>query len=388
VFVRDRSGKNKNLMTELRHRFRNENEELFVPHHHISLYSTYNEQFTGVLVKGQTLDFPRVAPMLVKFAQEQKDQQRFTTTYICSERIKTEGNSMCEPGVAQTPLDPRSRNILRNLLISDGCNQEIIEGNAGRGDAAAHFIRQLDSYVDWFFLLRNCWWPYIKDFRFLFKWCVLRDNDQLHAFLMRHYAKLEHELREIIWPAYSVETMQVEGGEFKKLLKKIRKECEGFLGRNSENLNLVEEVVRRIAEPCFRSIALISSEQPLSKEEKEKEKTRKEEEKRKQLTLGAIAVYLAKKKTEIGGEGRDLDTFSAMLQECSQQRNLIAHGTLQELTTANQKEKTFPWETPVTSYIKLMLLWPRVVPLVRCFAVNKEIEMMQSVTADDESEED
>ena len=405
IFIREPSTKNKGLFKKLSDEAKSRVDPLFAAESRISLYSIYSKNFCGVMLKGETANFSKMAHYLVRFASEQKEQGRETTTYICSRNLKPEANAMVQR------KGHSKRATLENLLLSEECNaatlgigSETVKKERRR--ALDLFMSGIVGHLAYVFHYHAEWWPYIKDLRYLYKWIIFQDNEQLMAFLTRHYALCENELRELLKQTW-VERQRAKRIARDRdadntlrsfLLTKLIKE--DVLGHDGPvRKSILDTLVpsertlsaKQVSDAMREAVAKIGAEFPnktikgirsiiLGEHRKQTSQTEGEGPvfehdgmgiSERNMTMGAMASYLQEVvAAEIPSEAdaRLLTDFAKRLGECGLHRNRVVHGAVPqffEMISDEPDNEEYGWQKPVFSFIGMRLLFPHAIHILK-----------------------
>ncbi|HEY3898066.1 MAG TPA: hypothetical protein VGM54_05600 [Chthoniobacter sp.] len=395
ILIREPSAKNKKLFKELSTAAKRESSPMFRPESRISLYSIYSRDFNGVILKGETTDFSATAQHLVEFASAQKKDGRETTTYICSRNLRKESNALGLSDDSETG----QVGITRNLLLSEECNAATLQlgtnqlrtTRTGVSDLFVHIIRRELHYV---FFYHEGWWPYIKDLRYLYKWVIFADNEQLMAFLTRHYALCENELCSILkddWKrqcdSKKIEREKAANTRLKNFLLRSVVERWVFDPRGSMRMTFLRNLASddrspieaRISNGIKEEVTKLSESFPPDiisgirgclqhGTENNSDETN--------MTMGSIALFLETTvRVELTNDAQKIliTEFASRLRECGNERNRVVHGAIGNFfeKVYIEKQREFAWQRPVSAFIKMRLLYPHVIPILKDWKRNK-----------------
>jgi len=401
IFIREPSAKNKKLFSALRESVEAGGSFLSASESRVSLYSVYSRDFNGVVLKGETSDFSKAAQDLVEFASDQKKQGRETTTYICSRNLRSEGNNLAT--VQDSDTETMRYAITENLLLSEECSSalwrtDVETVNNARKAVSSLFINNLCKELPYVFSYHDEWWPYVKDLRYLYKWVLFADNEQLMAFLARHYAICENELRKLLQAPWRLQqdknrTVKEDAANSKLATFLLRKVIEkwalvhdgplraGILSCFSANQKILSDCIKAGVEKLGENVpadiisgirgCLYSDESAPSDEQN--------------MTMGSMASYL---ETSVAAQIEDatekdlVNEFAIRLRDCGRDRNRVVHGAIDDffkkITVAGRREVA--WQSPVVSFIRMRLLFPHVVSILQEW---KSIQV--SLSSSDES---
>jgi hypothetical protein len=299
----------------------------------ISLYTYYDADAKGVLLKGETANFMKSSERIISITERLKQLDARTVTYICSRPIKEEGNAISEPSGLGEPLEARRTSIIYNLLKSHDCHEGLF-GSVPLGKSLSdRFIGLTARFAEQMFHYHSQWWQMLRNLRFLYKWIVFGKNDQLLSFLMREYVAIEKNLRDILsGPAQALQTDEQEQ-ENRVRLKKI---CRKFA---------IDELVLK---PILDSVVVELRQDP-------------------ELTLGTLPQLINRIARKLNDEtlAEDLRLLSSKLQACAKNRNKLMHGEITDLCSSDGEAETYAWEDYYSNFLELALVLPHFLPLLK-----------------------
>ena len=407
IFIKEPSTKNKHLFKELSSMAKSGNDTLFSADSRISLYSVYSRGFNGVLLKGETDNFSETAQKLVDFASMQKNLGRETTTYICSTNLKKEENNLTQK-LTVLNFEVARRRTIENLLLSEECNASTLNVDAEslkqeRGDTSDLFIKGILEQLPHIFHYHEEWWPYIKDLRYLYKWVIFQDNEQLMAFLARHYALCENDLRLLLQVTWNKQQYQKKISQDQDADRKLR----NFLLKNvfddyllahdgpvrtsvldelaPENpthtlkqlsnamkkamrvmdASFPDEIIRGIRRIVFpeqgkkagpKDGGLLVGDQKVDGNGEQN------------MTMGSMASYLDEivTKHELEeSERKTLADFAGRLRACGIQRNRVVHGAIPNFFETTPDGNEYQWQKPVFTFISMRIMFPHAIRILQ-----------------------
>ena len=325
----------------------------------VSLYSYCTDQQQGVIIKGQVAAslFETLVQALVVFSSGVRHGCFRTVTYVCTTAIRNTSPFRNNQSHAQ---NPERREIVYNLLKSQDCTFPEFDSPPKAQDAAkklsqaAKFAAPTDSeeqrnklrghFLDlvideniWpeFFVWSPRWWKNIEYLRLLFRWVVGGEgkNKQLIASLMRHYARLEMELRKVM-PGADARDVMAKAAE-KRLRAALKK------------ASFKEETIERVVSAS-------------NADDGKAARSKKEDDPFK-LTLGTIAKKLEALHGSLSAsEKSDLLVDEAALSAAIPSRNELMHGEATQLHGSIRKGDTvvYEWEKHLRPFVRFYLRYP------------------------------
>ena len=301
----------------------------------VSIYSYTSADALGVLIKGEVAAAKKLTSTLLDFAEQMKEFAVKTTTFICAKTIKSDENSL-NPQLQPTG---RAKEVFYNLVRSHDCFQACIKEYGGEHaeNGANRFVEIGAELYQQIFLFRNDnWWRFISDLRLLYKWVAFGDAAKILQKLGWEYVKLDRQLNDILNEAFQ-----------RSQEEKLRQKQTGLMRTHKMDERALEKI-----------IAALSSDLRIEKH----------------CTLGAVPSCIESlvKIIELDKEQREiLLEFSKCLKASATDRDALMHGQIEagQLLKADVNNKgCWVWERFIQNYLKTILLFPRVLPILENLA--------------------
>ena len=325
----------------------------------VSLYSYCTEQQQGVIIKGQVAAnlFETLVQALVVFSSGVRHGCFRTVTYVCTTDIRNSSPFRTKQGHEQRP---ERKEIAYNLLKSQDCTfpqhdsppkaterakkptpagkfATHTDSEEQRNKLRDHFLDVVTDESIWpeFFVWSPRWWKNIEYLRLLFRWVVGGEgkNKQLIASLMRHYARLEMELRKVMPGADARDVMA----------KAAEKRLRAALNRASFDKETIERVMAASKAEDGKPARSTNEDDPFK------------------LTLGTIAKKLEALHSNVTSQEKsELLVDEVVLTAAIPSRNELMHGEATQLhsSTRNGDTLVYEWEKHLRPFVRFYLRYP------------------------------